>query len=418
MRPVLSEEEKRLVHDYAVRLYRLLVPLKAIAPELGGSGELRRAEAVEEELRSLGVEYRRIDSPDPRAEGGVRPNIVAAIPGLRSDLRLWIVAHLDTVPEGDPSLWTRPPFEASFEGDVVYGRGVEDNLQAVVTALALAKLLVREGVKPLVTVGLAFVADEEAGSRHGLRYLIEKEVFGAPSREWFIVPDAGSPDGSKMIVAEKHILWAKVVVEGRQAHASTPHQGLNAHRAGMKLNLGLDEMLHSRFAGYDPLYEPPYSTFEPTRKEENVGNINTIPAMDVVYWDMRILPSMSLDEVEAAIRGYLGSTAPSLGAKARVEIVAKDEAGEPTKPEHPLVRVLSHAIKETRGVEPRPIGIGGGTVARYLRREGYPAVVWMTCEETAHQPDEHTRLSYIVADVETLYYLVTESPLLRPPLGE
>ncbi len=403
----LPGDVRRELEDYILGLYRSFIPVKAIPPDMGGAGELARARVLEEEMRRLGLDVKRVDAEDPRAEGGVRPNLLAVIPGSDGSRTLWIVAHMDTVPEGDPSLWSVPPFEVTVRGDLVYGRGVEDDGQGIVLALGLVWLLQRLGAEPRVNIGVALVSDEEAGSRYGLLYLLERGVFGSPDSDWFLVPDAGSPDGSRVIVAEKHILWVKVTVEGRQAHASMPHTGLNAHRLGMMFNLELDRMLHTRFARTDPLFDPPVSTFEPTRKEENVQNINTIPGRDVVYWDARILPSYSIEEVENAFHAAAYWFTSTNAARAIVETVMKDEAGDPTPPSHPLVRALARALEETRGVKARPVGIGGGTVARYLRRRGYPAAVWMTCEETAHQPDEHTRLSHVLADIETLYYMVT-----------
>ncbi|NOZ89067.1 MAG: M20 family metallo-hydrolase [Crenarchaeota archaeon] len=403
----LPEDARRELEGYVLSLYRAFIPVKAIPPDMGGRGELARARVLEEEMRRLGLDVKRVDAEDPRAEGGVRPNLLAIMPGSDSGRTLWIVAHLDTVPEGDPSLWRVPPFQVTVEGDLVYGRGVEDDGQGIVLALGLVWLLRRLGEEPRVNIGVALVADEEAGSRYGLLHLLEKRVFGSPEASWFLVPDAGSPDGSKVIVAEKHILWMKVTVEGRQAHASMPHTGLNAHRLGMMFNLELDATLHSMFARRDTLFEPPFSTFEPTRKEENVPNINTIPGRDVVYWDNRILPSYTVDEVETVFHAVAYRFSSAYAARVTVETVMRDEAGEPTSPDHPLVKSLAEALRETRGVEAKPVGIGGGTVARYLRRRGYPAAVWMTCDETAHQPNEHTRLSYVTADIETLYYMVT-----------
>ena len=395
------------LRSYIISLYKEFIPVKAIAPDMGGEGELERARVLEEKLRELGLKPERFDAPDRRAKGGVRPNIITVLRGRDSRRTLWIVAHMDTVPEGDRSLWSVEPFAVTVRDDYVYGRGGEDDGQAIVTAFAVAKYLVEKGLEPRINLGIVLVSDEEAGSRYGLIRLLNSKVFGGVDSNWFLVPDAGSPDGSKVIVAEKHIVWLKIIVEGRQAHASTPHQGLNAHRLGMMFNLKLDRMLHERFSAYDSLFEPPTSTFEPTRKEENVGNINTIPGRDVVYWDMRLLPSYSIDDVVGFVRSLAYSFSSTYGVKVRVEVVGSDDAGKPTSLVHPFASGFLRAIEESRGVKARPVGIGGGTVARYLRKRGYPALVWMTCEENAHQPDEHTRLSYILSDVDTiLYYLL------------
>ncbi|AEM38905.1 acetylornithine deacetylase or succinyl-diaminopimelate desuccinylase [Pyrolobus fumarii 1A] len=391
------------LRGYAVELYKKLVPLKAIPPDFGGKGELRRAEALQEELERLGLHVERYDARDDRAEGGVRPNLVVKLGSGRP--RLWIISHLDTVPEGDASLWKYPPYQATVVGDRVYGRGVEDNLQAVVSSLLLLRALSEEQTEPPITLMVAFVSDEEAGSRYGVRYLLEKTgVFR--SGDWVLVPDYCSSDGSRIEVAEKHILWFKVVIEGRQVHASMPHEGLNAHRLGMMFNLELDKTLHEKFSGFDEVFEPPVSTFEPTKKEANVANINTVPGRDVVYWDCRVLPRYDLDDVIETVKSMAYWFALRSNAKIDVEVVMKDAAGEPTSPSHPLVRYLSESIREDRGIEPRPVGIGGGTVARYFRKRGMPAVVWQTCDATAHQPNEYAKIDNAVADARVFARLI------------
>lgn len=408
---IINSSDIQYIKDYIVTLYKKFIPIKAISPDLGGEGEAERADVLEEELRSLGLATRRVDAPDKRAKKGIRPNILAIVSGEQQDKTLWIVAHIDTVPEGDPTLWKYPPYSVTVIDDYVYGRGVEDDGQAIVTAFAVAKYLIEKGTRPRINLGIALVSDEETGSRYGLRYLIDKGVFNDyGGSHYFLVPDAGSPDGSKVIVAEKHILHMRVVTRGKQAHASMPHTGLNAHRLGMLFNLELDKAFREKFTEYDEVYEPPVSTCEPTRKEENIGNINTIPGTDVVYWDCRILPKRDVRDVIELAKSLAFKFSAATGARVDIEVLGYDDAGEPTRLDDPFVTSFLSAIKETRGVEPRPIGIGGGTVARYLRKHGYPAIVWMTCDETAHQPNEYTRLSYIVSDVDTiLYYLLMKA---------
>ena len=71
-----------------------------------------------------------------------------------------------------------------------------------------------------------------------------------------------------------------------------------------------------------------------------------------------------------------------------------------------VVKKLAEAIKAVSKVEPRPIGIGGGTVGAYLRKAGYKAVVWSRMDETAHQPNEYTIIDNLVNDAEVLAYLM------------
>ena len=62
-------------------------------------------------------------------------------------------------------------------------------------------------------------------------------------------------------------------------------------------------MLISRFfKKTDRGFDLPQSTFEPTQKEANVSNINTIPGHDVFYLDCRVLPEYPLSTVIDAIK--------------------------------------------------------------------------------------------------------------------
>ena len=65
-----------------VELESLLTAIPALAPESGGDGELRKAEALEAWLKAHGItDIVRYDSPDPRVPSGKRPNLVATIKG-------------------------------------------------------------------------------------------------------------------------------------------------------------------------------------------------------------------------------------------------------------------------------------------------------------------------------------------------
>jgi succinyl-diaminopimelate desuccinylase len=93
------------------------------------------------------------------------------IPGADTSRTFWVIAHLDVVPPGDLSLWDSDPYELVVDGDLIRGRGVEDNQQAIASAALLAKALLAQGITPPVNYGMLFVSDEETGSRFGLDYV-------------------------------------------------------------------------------------------------------------------------------------------------------------------------------------------------------------------------------------------------------
>jgi len=287
------------------------------------------------------------------------------------------------------------------DGDILIGRGVEDNHQGIVCSLMVAKALLDLKITPDMNYGVLLVADEETGSKYGLDYVVKNhpELFGAD--DLFLVPDFGEP-GSEMIeIAEKSMLWLKVVVEGKQCHASTPEAGVNSLVAAAELITRIPQ-LHKMFDRQDPLFNPPYSTFQPTKKDANVENINTIPGRDVFYVDCRVMPGYDLDEIVAAIKAFGDEVERTHGVSIRYEYVQREQAADPTPAESEIVTRLIPRVRKIFGNNPKLQGIGGGTVAAYLRRAGHKAAVWSTLMHNAHQPNERSSISCSIKDAKVM----------------
>ena len=391
--------------DAMIELERELVKRPAMGPDNGGDGELKRAEFLIGYLKEQGfdepVMYK---VPDGRVSAGFRPNVAVKVAGANQAKTLWFMAHMDVVPAGDLGMWDSDPFVMKVDGDKLIGRGVEDNQQGLVSALFAMKAFIDMGITPPVNLGLLLVADEETGSIYGIDgvFRLFPDIFG-PDDE-FVVPDAGVSDATMVEVAEKSILWLKITTTGKQCHASTPDQGVNAFRAASKLVMLLDN-LHDKFSERDPVFDPPVSTFEPTKKEANVENVNTIPGTDVFYLDCRVLPGTPLDDVMARVRCMSDQVEEDFGVKISLEEVQREDAAPPTSVDAPVVQVLMEGVRQVYNVKPKAEGIGGGTVAAFLRRHGYPAVVWSKMDELAHQPNEYCYISNMVGDSKVMAYL-------------
>ncbi len=384
-----------------IELETLLTSVPALAPESDGNGELDKCLALEGWLKKNGItKLERFDAPDSRAKNGIRPNLVATIDGEDDDLTIWVMAHLDVVPVGELSLWNTDPWKVVEKDGKIYGRGVEDDQQGLVSGVFAALAFIRNGVKPAHTVKLLFVADEEVGSTYGIQYLLKAHKLFRP-QDLIIIPDGGDSKGETVEVAEKNLIWLKVRTLGKQSHGSRPDEGANAFLANCELAMRLNALETTVFNAKDALFEPDHSTFQPTKKEANVPNINTIPGEDVFYMDCRILPQYTLDVVRAEFRRVIADVEKKYGVK--IETSEEQAVESPSTPvTAPVVNKLSEAIQKVSGRKAKPIGIGGGTVGAYLRIEGYQAVVWGTLDETAHQPNEYCIVENLVKDAKIL----------------
>ena len=392
--------------DRVVALQQALTACRALGPENGGQGEEEKAAFITAQLQAAGVtDLRRLDAPDDRVACGHRPNLVARIPG-RSPRTLWLFAHTDVVPSGPAGEWLSDPWQVRRDGDLLYGRGVEDNQQGLVSMLLLAEALHATGLTPELTLGLVFMADEETGNTFGLAHILAAAPELFRQDDLFIVPDSGSPSGADIEVAEKSIAQFKVHTRGLQGHASTPHKARNALTAAAAAITSLSE-LGRDFPQEDPLFDPPCSTFVPTRHDANGPGINIIPGEDVFYLDCRLLPGIDPDAVLAAARQRVAPIARHHGTDIDVELVHLQKASA-SAPNCPAARALVAAVQEIYGVEARPTGIGGGTVAALLRQAGLLAVVWSCIRNTCHQHNEHSSISATIRDAQVFAHVLMQ----------
>jgi succinyl-diaminopimelate desuccinylase len=393
-----------------IELEKLLTAIPALSPDSAGCGELDKCLTLEEWLRANGItELERIDAPDPRAKGGVRPNLIATIQG-ESNEQLWLISHLDVVPAGVMQLWQTDPWQLVVEETAEHdkkliGRGTEDNQAGLCSSVLAVLALKKCGVKPRRTVKLLFAADEEVGSVYGIDWLIENKCGLFHADDLVLIPDGGDKKGETVEIAEKNLLWAKFEVHGKQSHGSRPDLGKNAAISGAALAVALDSGLKKKFARRDALFEPPYSTFELTKKDANIDNINTIPGEDVFYFDMRILPCYPLKLVIEEIDNIAATIEAEHGVKVTRSFPQQRES-KATATDSPLVTMLGNAVKKVLSVELRPIGIGGGTVAAGLRQLGIQCAVWSVMDDVAHQPNEYVLVSSIVKTAQVMAELM------------
>lgn len=396
--------------NLAIELETELTKRPAVSPESGGEGELDKCLFLEQWLKEKGItNLERFDAPDKRAKGGVRPNLIATIEGSEtSESRLWIMSHIDVVPPGEIKLWDSDPWTVTRKDDELgtrlIGRGVEDNQQGIVASVLAALAFVSQGLKPKKTIKLLFAADEEVGSVFGVEWLLKNHGGLFNKNDIALIPDGGDPNGEHIEVAEKNILWLKFTTTGKQTHGSRPDLGENAFIAGSDLVLRLYNGLSAKFADKDPMFEPCYSTFQPTKKEANVPNVNTVPGEDVFCMDMRILPRYSTSSVLAEIDRIAAEIEAKYRVKVKRETLQSMES-KATAADAPVVKKLASAVREVYGVEPRLIGIGGGTVAASLRNVGIDCAVWTKTQVTLHQPNEYALLDNIIGDAKVMALL-------------
>jgi succinyl-diaminopimelate desuccinylase len=397
------QEATRRIDDLSRECRDFLVgicSIPALGPESQGTGEMAKYRVVRQEVLKMAPDrVEEVHAPDDRVPDAVRPNLLAIFNGKDSSRTFWILSHIDVVPPGELRLWSHDPFRPVVKDGFISGRGVEDNGQAVVASIFAARA-VKETAEFGLNVGLALVSDEETGSLYGLDYVLKQRPDLFKAGDLILVPDAGNKDGDVIEIAEKHLLHVRFTLRGLQGHASRPDKCKNTLRAAAHLIVELDDALHKRFGKQNPFFSPPESTFEPTRKEANVPNVNTIPGEDVFFFDCRILPDLDVAEIIEEMERVAKDAKKKWGVEVSVEEFLRSESPNPTPADAPVVVEIAKAVQEIYGVQARPQGIGGQTVATFFRKKGLYAAVWEKILQTAHAPNERISIENLIGNTK------------------
>ncbi|HKV54199.1 MAG TPA: M20/M25/M40 family metallo-hydrolase [Candidatus Binataceae bacterium] len=156
-----------------------------------------------------------------------RTSLIARIPGHdRSKPPLMLSSHTDVVPV-EASRWTRAPFGAELADGCIWGRGAIDMKSKCAIDLGIALALKRAGLTPERDLIVAAVADEEAGSELGARYLVEHHPELV--RAGFVLNETGGFTlfmGERRFypiqVAEKGFVTVKMTIMATPGHGSMP----------------------------------------------------------------------------------------------------------------------------------------------------------------------------------------------------
>ena len=303
------------------------------------------AEYVAERLADAGYEPVYVEAGAPG-----RGNVVARLPGADpSRGALLVHGHLDVVP-AEPADWAVHPFSGEVRDGFVWGRGAVDMKGMVAMTVAVARQLRRDGVVPPRDLVFAFLSDEETGSVHGARWLIEHrpELFDGVTEAIGEVGGFSVTLGGRRAylveTAEKGTAWLRLQARGTAGHASLLHTDnavaklaaalarLEEHRFPLRLT----DPVRAFLAGVAELTGEPFDPADPDAAVARLGGLsrligaslrdtatatmfdagykaNVVPSVARASVDCRILPGRD-DAFRAEVDRILGPDVEPLWA--------------------------------------------------------------------------------------------------------
>lgn len=156
-----------------------------------------------------------------------RTSLVARLKGDGTQPPLLLTSHLDVVPANSDN-WEVPPFSGEIRDGYLWGRGTVDMKNMTAMSLAVILKCAREKIPLKRDIIFAAIADEECGSEHGAKFLVEKhpELIRA---EYALNEVGGfslAVEGKTFYpvgVAEKGVCWFTITAKGKSGHGAMPH---------------------------------------------------------------------------------------------------------------------------------------------------------------------------------------------------
>lgn len=373
-----------------------LVQIPTVNPP--GDGFLDCADFLATKLQSIGCEVDIHRVPDSRTRevfpdyvNCPRANVLARL-DVGAPRTLHFNAHFDVVPAG--SGWSLPPFAGTIREGRIYGRGTADmkgSIAAFSYALEAFSML---GQEPAMNVEVSFVCDEEMGGELGAEEVVENHM--AHSRADVCLVGEGA-SGNAVGIGHNGVIWQKVHLHGRAAHASRPEAGVNVveHFARLVDRLRpLRQEIRSRRFSYDDESSLQASlTLGGTMGMGEGAKTNVVPAELWFTLDRRVLPNEDMAEAEKELRTILLEHGRSLeGREARVEsILTVPPYFFPAS--HSLPQTFARVLRQVRGEEPYFHVTGGFTDARaFALGRGLPTIGYGTAGQNFHAADEFIQL--------------------------
>jgi acetylornithine deacetylase/succinyl-diaminopimelate desuccinylase-like protein len=184
-------------------------------------------------------------------------NVYARIEGEQRGGALLLFNHLDVVPAGKDG-WRAPPFEGRLWGDLIVGRGTIDMKGIAVCQLAAFVDIAKSGRKPAHDLVFLATAEEEQGSRQGMRWLL------AHRPDLFAGVASGITEGGITEMVNEEMTWFGIEIGGKQyIHAVI---AAPTRDAILRARVALEPYIFSRRPGrLLPEVREHYAQLAPTR---------------------------------------------------------------------------------------------------------------------------------------------------------
>ncbi|KAL9647042.1 hypothetical protein ABK040_016517 [Willaertia magna] len=258
-----------------------------------------------------------------------KPNLILTFKGKNKKLNsetFFFNSHLDVVPV-DPKQWTFSPYNATIDKNRIYSRGAQDMknvgmayLEAIIYLYKFGKVndnALNSYWQPERTFHIIFVADEEIGGHDGWGCFVKSQTFKDLNIVFGLDEGLASGENESIIpiyFGEKAAIWFEIQIYGNVGHGSqfikeTSTEKLNKLLKDKIFPFREQQQVQMKIQSKNERKKKQYSTVVSINltglraghldlnNNAEFTSFNVIPSLTTAAFDMRVPPTIDLDEI-------------------------------------------------------------------------------------------------------------------------
>ncbi len=313
------------------------------------------------------------------------------------------LGHTDVVPPGPLEAWSHPPFSATVQEGLLYGRGAADMKGSVAAFVQALCQFVARHPQHRGSVGLLLTSDEEGVARDGTVRVLQTLAERAERISYCLVGEPSSLEtfGDTVKHGRRGSLSGDLVIHGVQGHIAYPERCDNPiTRFAPAL-----QALSAR------VWDEGDRDFPPTRLQfsnihAGTGADNVIPGSLHALFNLRFAPTTPAPVLQAGVEEILRAHNLRYTLSWRL-------SGQPfLTGDGALRHALTSSIEAETGLKPQASTAGGTSDGRFVAPFGAEVLEFGPLNGSIHKVDEVVA----VADLARLtrVYLATLERVLVP----
>tara|TARA_Y100000994_G_scaffold249070_1_gene258907 strand:- start:2969 stop:4096 length:1128 start_codon:yes stop_codon:yes gene_type:complete len=354
-----------------IELLQNLLRIKSISPNDMGCFDL-----IEKELFKLGFNCKRINY--------LNVENLYATTGTSGKLFCFL-GHTDVVPTGPEEKWKYPPFSATIDGDILYGRGAADMKGSVAAFIESAKEFINSTKEPNFNLGILITSNEEGTSKDGfIDKIIEDMIKNDEIIDFCLV---GEPTSSEKVadcvrVGRRGSLGGHLKIYGKQGHVAYPEKVINP----ILLSGDLISKLNTKvWDNGNDAFDP--TSFQISNISSGTGAHNVVPGELELTFNFRFSTESSEDSIRNEFESMLNKL------KLNYDLIW-DLNGNPYYTKNNFFKdIVSSSIIEVTGYSPEENAKGGTSDGRFVAKMNTEIVELGPVNQSIHQIDEHIKIS-------------------------